>query len=62
MREGLGSLIIGIFVGALLVVGLSFAFPEYTKIYKQAQIDAINGKILFALKKQEDGSTVWERK
>lgn len=62
MSEGLGSLIIGIFVGAFFVIGLSMTFPEQTKIYKQAQIDALNGKILFELKKQEDGSVVWERK
>ena len=62
MSEGVLGIIVGIIVGAILVVGLTFAFPEYTKIYKQAQIDAINGKILFELKKQEDGSVVWERK
>ena len=62
MSEGVAGIIVGILVGSILVVGLSLSFPEQTKIYKQAQIDAINGKILFELKKQEDGSVVWERK
>lgn len=62
MSEGVLGIIVGILVGAFFVIGLSLTFPEQTKIYKQAQIDALNGKILFELKKQEDGSVVWERK
>lgn len=38
------------------------AFGVDTTLYKQGQIDAINGKIMYELKQQPDGTTAWERK
>lgn len=54
--------IIGITAGIWLIVIASELFPENTYIYRQGQIDALNGKIIVELKQQQDGSTKWERK
>lgn len=62
MSDGVIGLIIGIIAGMLIIIAASNLGPEYTRTYKQGQIDAINGKIIFELKTQEDGSVVWVRK
>lgn len=49
-------------LGAWILVILSSFFCEYTAPYKQGQIDALSGKVLFELQPQPDGSTKWERK
>jgi hypothetical protein len=51
----------GIFAGVMLFVGVSSAMYDRTSFYKQGQIDALSGKVVFELKKQEDGSTKWQR-
>jgi hypothetical protein len=58
---GLGFFL-GFFAGAAVVVGLSMTFYKYTTLYKLGQIDALSGKVVFELKKQDDGSVQWERK
>jgi hypothetical protein len=40
---------------------LIFTFPESTVAYKKGQIDALNGKVSFELKVQEDKTTKWEK-
>ena len=49
-------------VGAWIFVLFAISFEEHTKPYKQGQIDALSGKVLFELKKHSDGSVKWERK
>jgi flagellar basal body-associated protein FliL len=34
----------------------------FEQAYRQGQIDAANGKMLYELKQLPDGSTAWERK
>lgn len=53
---------IGVGVGAVGLMGVSLAMPESTSLYKQGQVDAINGKIVFELKKNADGTSTWVRK
>lgn len=52
----------GCFFGALMITVAMTIFPDRGVPYKQGQIDALNGKVFFELKKQEDGTTVWVRK
>ena len=52
----------GFFLGALLFMITLLAYETDTTLYKHGQIDAINGKIMYELKQQPDGTTVWERK
>lgn len=52
----------GIIIGFMIAVGITGLYPEYTNLYKQGQIDALNGKVLFELKTKPDGTIRWERK
>lgn len=52
----------GFFLGVSLFMVTLLAFGVDTTLYKQGQIDAINGKIMYELKQQPDGTTAWERK
>jgi len=52
---GLGLIITGIML--LLLAGV-YAFADAA--YKAGQTDAINGKIVYILVKQPDGTTKWE--
>lgn len=52
----------GIWCGAVLLAILSFAWPEVTTEYKAGQVDAINGKIIYHIVSQPDGTTRWEKK
>jgi O-antigen/teichoic acid export membrane protein len=54
--------ILGLLLGLLIAIVATLFFPEYTHLYRQGQIDAVNGKVLFELKPQPDGTTTWERK
>lgn len=62
MSEGVTGFVMGLWVGILIFVVGSVVFQEHTSNYKHGQIDAINGKILFELKQQPDGTTAWTRK
>ena len=56
------AFVIGLVSGlAILVLTMEF-FPQYSVPYKRGQIDALNGKVLFELKQQPDGTTQWIRK
>lgn len=49
-----------VFAVAWVLAGLSLFFVKADS-YKQGQIDAINGKIVYELTIQENGSTDWEK-
>ena len=49
------------FVSIIIMVS-AFVFPEYTTTYKQGQIDALSGKVIFELKDKSDGTREWVRK
>lgn len=57
-----GALLCGLGSGMVLTVNLMRLYPETTTVYQQGQIDALNGKVLFELVKQPDGSMVWQKK
>ena len=56
------SLLCGYVLGMVNAFFVIFSFGEYTQLYKQGQIDALSGKVVFELKKQEDNTVIWERK
>jgi hypothetical protein len=62
MKDQTIAFLLGIFIGALSVVYLSDLFLEFTRPYKEGQVDAMNGKIHYELKTMPDGTTQWERK
>lgn len=62
MEDDWVPFLIGFVIGLFIFMTFSIFFPEMTPEYKHGQIDAANGKMLFELKKQENGSTVWVRK
>ena len=41
---------------------LASTVPEQTSLYRQGQIDALNGVIHYELQTQPDGSKIWKRK
>jgi hypothetical protein len=51
----------GIWVGLVFAWAINTMWPESSNEYKKGQIDALNGKISFELKVQEDKTTRWER-
>ena len=55
----------GFFMGCLVMFSLVFGimefFEEHTIAYKQGQVDAMNGKVLFELKSATGDSTQWMR-
>lgn len=51
----------GVWIGFVLVLILDNVWPESFNSYKRGQIDALNGKISFELKVQEDKTTKWEK-
>jgi hypothetical protein len=53
---------IGYFVSAFFIFGVLMMFHDRTLLYKQGQIDALSGKIVYELKQQPDGSVTWVRK
>lgn len=54
---------IGFWIGLMVsFVVVNLVSPENTAPYKKGQIDVINGKVLFELKKKDDGSTEWVKK
>lgn len=52
----------GLLIGLIIAIVVTGFYPEYTNLYRQGQIDAISGKILFELEVKPDGSAAWERK
>ena len=55
--------IAGVCTGVILAITLLVIVPaKQTLFYKQGQIDALNGKVLFVLVKQPDGTTIWMRR
>lgn len=62
MSDTIISLFCGFVIGIVSAFCITFSFGEYTQVYKQGQIDALSGKVLFELKKQEDNSIIWIRK
>ena len=55
------SFVMGCVAMLMMVLTMLEVFKENTAIYKQGQIDVMNGKVLFELKKAADGSTQWAR-
>lgn len=62
MSDAAISVFCGYILGMVTAFFVIFSFGEYTQLYKQGQIDALSGKIMFELKKQEDNTVIWERK
>ena len=50
------------FFGSIAVIVFALLFPEHTSLYKQGQVDALSGKVLFELKDKSDGTREWVRK
>ena len=53
--------ILGAVFGLLFTVTLTLVLYEHTKEYRQGQIDCQNGKMVWQLTKQQDGSVVWTK-
>jgi hypothetical protein len=47
---------------SITILVMIFVFSEHTTLYRQGQIDALSGKILFELKEKSDGTSEWVRK
>lgn len=62
MSDAAISLLGGYVLGIVTAFFMMVSFGEYTQLYKQGQIDALSGKVVFELKKQEDNTVIWERK
>ncbi len=62
MSDAAISLLCGYVLGIVTAFFMMFSFGEYTQLYKQGQIDALSGKVVFELKKQGDNTVIWERK
>ena len=60
-----GVFVFGFIVGMFLIMGIVENFPEYVHVcrqaYKQGQIDYANGKKVYKLVKQEDGTIIWKK-
>jgi hypothetical protein len=52
----------GFALGVICTVSIALTFYDHTKQYKQGQVDALTGKVIFELKKHPDGTVTWERK
>jgi hypothetical protein len=52
----------GVFIGTAFTLIMHQAFQENTVAYKQGQVDAVSGKMLYELKDKPDGTREWERK
>lgn len=53
---------LGMMMTAIIFVILISIFPEKTSLYRQGQIDALNGVVHYELQTQPDGSKIWKRK
>lgn len=53
---------IGTATTSFIFVILISIFPEKTSLYRQGQIDALNGVVHYELQTQPDGSKIWKRK
>lgn len=62
MSEGFVGFILGLGIGALIIVLVILSIPEHTAPYKMGQIDALTGKVEYQLVDKPDGTRVWERK
>ena len=62
MSDAAISLLCGYVLGIVTAFLMMSLLGEYTKLYKQGQIDALSGKVVFELKKQGDNTVIWERK
>lgn len=65
MKESFGFILFGIWLGVFMVLGFAGAFSEktlqYKEGYKQGQIDYANGKIVYKIKPNGDGTTSWQK-
>lgn len=52
----------GCVFGACFLGLISIITEDSTRLYRQGQIDALTGKVVYELKKQSDGSTAWVKK
>jgi hypothetical protein len=55
-------ILIFIAVTVVFINSMITFWPEYTDSYKQGQIDALSGKVIYELKTQPNGEKTWKRK
>ena len=60
--EMYGIIIVLVMLGFVLGFGFTLWINRNEKTYKQGQIDAINGKINYEKKENDDGEMVWVEK
>ncbi|MCK9279204.1 MAG: hypothetical protein M0P71_01060 [Melioribacteraceae bacterium] len=59
-KDNFDGMILGIIIGIIIcIVSMASIIP---RIYKNGQIDAINGNIKYELKAMPDNSIVWVKK
>jgi len=52
----------GAWMGIIMLATLDYFFPEGSSGYRQGQIDAINGKVMYELKTNPDKTVEWVKK
>jgi len=52
----------GAWMGIIILATLNYFFPEGSSGYRQGQIDAINGKVMYELKTNPDKTVEWVKK
>ena len=61
MKQDWFFLIASFIIGIIVFITISSVFTERTDMYKQGQVDAMSGKIVFELKELPDGTRMWAR-
>lgn len=50
---------LGFFIGWLSVFAIQETIPHMTSLYKQGQVDALTGKVVYVLKTNPDKTVEW---
>lgn len=51
-----------LFLALIIFLGLLCMFASYSGGYRQGQIDALTGNVVYELVEHPDGTKTWERK
>lgn len=62
MNNGWSAFLTGIVFGWLVLAVFVTNFSDRTMMYKEGQVDAMSGKIVYVLKEHSDGTRTWEHK
>ena len=52
----------GIFSGIVIILAIMGLTGEHNTFYQRGQVDCMNGKIMYDLEEQDDGTTQWKFK